>query len=138
MFEFKGTRDFSEGLAAVSVKEKWGFIAPSGVMLIAARFDDAREFSEGLAAIRVGQLWGFINKQGQIVVEPAYSKVSSFSEGLAKVNGGYIDKTGRIVLKGLDGTDFVQGLAHVNVRPGIAGYADKTGKIVVEYQAPKP
>ena len=136
VFEFESTRDFSEGLAAVAIKGKWGFVDPSGSIVIDTQFDEVREFSEGLAAVRVGNVWGFIDKQGGVAIEPAYSVVTSFSDGLAKVNGDYIDKIGRYVLR-LDGSVFVQGLAHVAVRPGTFGYVDKTGKIVFQYQAPK-
>jgi hypothetical protein len=48
-------KDFSEGLAAVRVDGKWGFIDRTGKMTIPAQFGIAEPFSEGLAAVSVKQ-----------------------------------------------------------------------------------
>jgi hypothetical protein len=45
---------FSEGLAAVSQKDRWGYIDCSGKFAIAPQFGSARPFSNGLAAVREG------------------------------------------------------------------------------------
>jgi len=93
--------DFSEGLAAVQVDNRWGFIEKTGQAVIPPRFDMAVRFSEGLAAVKVGAKWGFIDKTGKMVISILYDSGATFSEGLAEVNlgdrWGYIDKTGKYV-----------------------------------------
>jgi hypothetical protein len=64
--------NFSEGLAAVELGEKWGYIDVTGKMAIALQFDDARDFSHGFAAVQIGKKWGFIDKTGQIVIAPQF------------------------------------------------------------------
>ena len=134
LFEFQATRDFSEGLAAVSVRGKWGYIRPDGNLAIGPNFDEALPFTEGLAAVRNGTVWGYIDPRGRFVIPPRFSEARSFSDGLARVKDGYIDKTGRQVLSGRSGSDFVQGLAHVKIGTDHYGYMDKTGKTVFEYR----
>ncbi len=66
---------FSEGLAPVSVGEKFGYIDMTGTMVIEPQFDIANPFSEGLAAV-VGDnyLWGFIDKTGTVVIPTQYEQ----------------------------------------------------------------
>jgi hypothetical protein len=52
---------FSQGLSAVKVGTKWGYINEKNQMVIKPQFQDAREFSEGLAEVRLNGKWGFIN-----------------------------------------------------------------------------
>jgi hypothetical protein len=42
-----------EGLAAVKVGEKWGYIDKVGNIVIAPKFNDADWFSEGVAAVGI-------------------------------------------------------------------------------------
>lgn len=112
------TKDFSEGMAAVSIMEngieKWGYINESGKEVTAFIYGDALPFSEGLAAARpLGKTWdafyGFINKSGKLVIPHLYpfifdtnmSEGWSFKNGKAKVYKDrrffFIDKTGKEV-----------------------------------------
>ena len=102
---FDYAKSFSDGLAGVKLKGKWGFINKTGNLVIKPRFDEVKSFSEGLAM--VGGLdyydeYGFIDKTGKFAIEPRFSYAESFSEGLAgvKLKGkwGFIDKTGNIVV----------------------------------------
>ncbi len=43
---------FSEGLAAVLVNEKWGYIDKNCNMIIEPQYADAGYFSEGLAPVK--------------------------------------------------------------------------------------
>lgn len=96
-------RDFSEGVAAVSVDgEKWGFINTSGMLVIPSKFEKAASFSEGLAKVRAEGKYGFIDKSGNWVIPPKYESVSSFRNGIASVyqkneRMGYIDLKGNFV-----------------------------------------
>jgi len=98
-------RDFSEGLAAVSIDgQKWGFINTDGKMVIAAEYEKAASFSEGLAKVRIDGKYGFIDKSGTLVIKPKFENVSNFHNGIASIflkndRMGYINKEGDYIWK---------------------------------------
>lgn len=53
----QGDGIFSDGLAAVSVNNKWGYIDKTGKVVIPPQFDAAFAFSEGLARVNIGGQW---------------------------------------------------------------------------------
>ncbi|UCC44990.1 MAG: WG repeat-containing protein, partial [Candidatus Zixiibacteriota bacterium] len=93
---------FAEGLAAVLIDGKMGFIDDSGEVAIEPAYDFAQDFSEGLAAVSVDGLIGFIDPSGQMVIEPRFDFAESFSEGLAAARDeeliGFIDSSGQMVI----------------------------------------
>ncbi len=64
--KFKFAMDFSEGLAAAAIDEKFGFINTKGVFVIAPKFDDAWDFKGGLANVKIGESNAYIDKTGKI------------------------------------------------------------------------
>jgi len=64
--------NFSEGLAAVTLGDKWGYVDKDGRMVIATLFDDARDFAAGLAAVKLDKKWGFIDKSGKVIIAPQF------------------------------------------------------------------
>lgn len=59
---------FSEGLAAVRYKRKWGFIDTKGQFVIPPQYDDVdKSFQKGIARVFVGQKAFCIGKTGNIV-----------------------------------------------------------------------
>jgi len=112
--QFDDAYRFSEGLAAVKIGDKWGFIDKTGKLVIPPQFESISEsyenearsfksFSEGLAAVKLGEnKWGYIDKTGKFVIPPKFASVTSFSEGVARVwignKSGYIDKTGKFII----------------------------------------
>ena len=63
---------FSEGIAAVKIKNHYGFIDKRGDVVIEPKYDDACGFSDGLAAVKVGKKYGFIDHTGRMVIEPQF------------------------------------------------------------------
>jgi hypothetical protein len=139
---------FSEGLAAVSVGDrwtgKWGFVDRTGVIVVQPQFELAGWFSEGLAFVVKDGKRGFIDRKGEMVIEPAFELAQWFSEGLAPVRPpggkwGYIDRTGRFVIPPQFDTawPFNEGLAEVQkleLTPKVVEKCyciDKTGKTVI-------
>jgi len=64
---------FSEGLAAVKVGDKWGFVDTTGRMAIEPQFDFAAPFFDGLALVQMGTedaKRGYIDKTGSYVWKP--------------------------------------------------------------------
>lgn len=152
--------DFSQGLAAVVIDNKIGFINSNGKFVIAPEFSAAGQFVDGLAPAvpsvtncRVLK-YGYIDTNGKFVIEPKFDRAEEFSEGLAAVkidddNGdgkwGYIDKSGKYIIPpkfpdALGGARyFHEGLAAVNIPDaksvnGLAGYIDRTGEFVIPPQ----
>ena len=135
-FKYDKVQDFSEGLAAVKLKGKWGCINNSGKEVVPLKYNDIFNFHEGLARVKLKGKWGFMDKSGKEVVPPKYDNVWDFEEGLAgvKLKGkwGFIDKSGKEVVppKYDDVEKFKEGLAGVKLN-GKWGYINKSGKEVV-------
>ncbi len=156
--QFDFVFDFSNGLAAVEIGGKWGFIDKSGKIVLQAIYESTHlAFSEDLIGVSVGDgtnsLWGFIDKQGQMIIRPQFDDVGPFKEGLAafRVGGGkngwdakgnpigrmgYIDKEGKVVIhpKFHRTYEFSEGLAVFHEKKsagGKYGYVDRNGKIVI-------
>ena len=75
--QYEAADDFSEGLAAVKIKGRWGYIDKAGRTVIKPQFDNAEKFIEGIAAVSVGWANGDVPQ--------------------TKAKGGYIDRTGKYV-----------------------------------------
>ena len=74
--QFDEVLRFTEGLAAVKLGRKWGFISRMGQMMIKPQFDKAIRFSEGLAAVQIDGQWGFIDRTGKIIVKPQFKSAN--------------------------------------------------------------
>ena len=108
--KYESANSFSDGLAAVQLNNKWGFVNKTGKEVTPLKYDDVANsssssdflkegsFSEGLAAVQLNKKWGFVNKTGKEVTPLKYDFVGLFSEGLTKVklkgNWGFVDKEG--------------------------------------------
>jgi WG containing repeat len=142
-------------LAAVQIRDKWGFMDKSGALVIAPQFIDVGDFSEGLAAAEVpidqsketpcplsehstytvAKKFGYIDRAGRMIIAPQWEYAGAFVGGLAGVSmcdkASLIDKTGRAHIDTqFDAVaPFVGALARVNVG-SLIGYIDKTGKVI--------
>jgi hypothetical protein len=101
---FDWAYDFHEGLAAVEVGDKVGYIRRDGTFAIPPVHKRASgiDFAEGLVAIRVKGKAGFMDRKGKIVIQPKYDNAYAFSNGLAPVElegkWGYVDKAGNLAI----------------------------------------
>jgi hypothetical protein len=120
--------------------QKWGYKNPLGGVVIPPKYDSAGPFYEGLAGVEVGNLWGFIDEKGVMVIRPSFGGYFGdlrFSEGRCQVDGGYIDKTGKNILKpGLRATgNFSDGLAPViDNQTQKWGYVNPRGNLAIPCQ----
>ena len=102
--DFPDAFEFSEGLAAVDVGKKVGYIGRNGKFVLQPKYHGASgiNFSEGLVAFRIEMNVGFMDAKGRIVIQPFYDDACPFSEGRAPVrlgySWGYIDKNGTEVI----------------------------------------
>lgn len=75
--------DFSEGLAAISKNDKYGFIDTKGKVVIEPKYEWASSFSNGLAIVSAEGLYGAIDKQGKTVIPFEYQALANFHDGFA-------------------------------------------------------
>ena len=141
--QFESVRDFADGLAAVQINGKWGYIDKTGNRVIQPQFDKINDFSEGLALVWIaGQNWNYINKTGNFITKWGFTEKNAdeFSQGLARAcivrTCGYIDQTGNFAIgrrfRGA-GTFSKEGLAGVVINDKW-GYIDNTGNLVIPPQ----
>jgi len=134
---------YSEGLAAVKLNSKWGYIDENKKLVIPIQYKYADPFSEGIASVYLNK-FGCIDKTGKVVIAFQYDGIGKFREGLAwvqqvqneKLKWGYIDKTGKEVIPlkyDLVSFNFNEGLAAV-LLDGKYGYIDKTGREIITIQ----
>lgn len=99
---------FSEGLAAVSLLNSWGYIDAKGKIKIKCQFEKAYAFDQkGFAKVGYHGHCGFINKKGKWLIEPKFDwwGLGAFSSNnLAKARfeegkSFFINRQGDIVLK---------------------------------------
>ena len=141
--KYDAVGNFSEGMAAVMLDGKWGFIDKTGKEVIPPIYSDVKDFSDGLAPVRGGQVEtftiGFIDKTGKTII-PQTQWIAGFSEGLALIrrDGKYcfIDTSGdvAITLTYDNARSFSEGMAAVRIgdsETGKWGFIDKTGAEVV-------
>ena len=63
--KYSSVQDFNEGLAAIKIKDKWGFIDKSGTLVIEYKYDYINAFDGGLASVSIGDgIYAFIDKNG--------------------------------------------------------------------------
>jgi S-layer homology domain/WG containing repeat len=129
---------FAEGLAAVEVNGKYGYVDVAGNAVIAPQFEEVGAFSQGLAPVKVGEQWGYIDRTGNIMIASQFASVAAFSHGLAAIqqNGkwGFIDRAGKLIVtpQFVEYRDFDGQLAAVKDNQNLWGYIDAAGAIVVE------
>lgn len=140
--QFSQARDFSQGLAAVSLPESplsdplFGYINSEGKLKIPPRYARADAFVGGLAGVKLDEQWGMIDQHGNEILQPVFQMICSISEDLVlvKFNGkyGYSDKSGHICISARfdEAWSFKDGRAAVRV-DGKWGYIDRSGDVVV-------
>ncbi|MBW4654457.1 MAG: WG repeat-containing protein [Kaiparowitsia implicata GSE-PSE-MK54-09C] len=147
--QFDVARDFSEGLAAVVMGDRLGYIDPSGTFEIPPMFrfdaislyqEGAYQFSEGLARVAIDHQWGYINKLGKLVIPPKFDSAENFMQGLARVElahkFGYIYPNGSFAIYPdykSAAYGFSEDMAGVEIEHRY-GYINKLGRIVIEPQ----
>lgn len=151
---------FSEGLAAASRGQKWGYINKHGDWAIPAHYTDAQEFHNNYAVVATGIAddgtaanQGVIDKKGHWVIQPKFEVLDNPSEvlmefGVRKPNfllWGIADMKGRVVVQPayVYANPFVEGYAAVCIRVAISdnndtrddwGFIDHKGTMVIPAQ----
>jgi len=105
---FQQAECFSEGLAAVMVHNRWGYIDRSGKLKIPARYISVTAFREGRAWVcdideEFDRHWSLIDEHGAHLTPFEFRSVESFHDGLAaarvKKLWGFVDRSGKWAIK---------------------------------------
>lgn len=162
VFGVEGTcSDFSEGLAAFNMNNKYGFVDVNGNKIVPPTYDEAKSFINGLAIVKKNGKYGAIDKNGKIVIPCVYDYLEDFKENLAYYRKGkqfgVVDRTNKVtVIPSINGKnqtsknwDFIVA-EYLNNRlasqlddcspyyisnNGKRGYVDKMGKMVFSITA---
>ena len=125
------------GLAAVKLNRRWGFIDKLGREVTDFKYDDIKSCSNGAVAVKLGGKWGFINSKGKEVIKPKYYEIEGHPITLAavKLGGkwGFIDSKGKeIVNPKYDDFDSNFGKQILVKLGGKWGVIDSNGKEVIK------
>lgn len=137
--EFDWVEPFSEGMAAVKMGYKWGYIDKTGKLVSRLRFDTAEPFSQGLALVRINHKYGYIDKTAKMITPLQFDYAKSFSLGMAAVKiankWGYINQTGQIIIPVQfdDAKPFSEDMAAVKIA-NKWGYINQTGQPIIQYE----
>ncbi|MGB4774978.1 MAG: WG repeat-containing protein [Daejeonella sp.] len=135
--KFNWANSFSEGLAAVLIDGKWGYINKQGQLIIEPQFTDASDFNNNIAIAGIENKRFCIDQSGKIISEE-YRRISTFYEGLADVGlkgkTGYIDLSGKLVipLKFLSAQNFSDGMGPVYIDSKQLGFINTKGEMVID------
>ena len=129
---FEQCYGFNEGMAAVDVNGKWGFIDIKGELTIPAQYTCVVPFSEGLAAVEIDDKWGAIDQAGNLVIPAGFDDAFFFDKGLAFVEQEdniysgwfFIDKQGRRHFTEAEGREFLAQEAMQATTPRSGGKAE--------------
>jgi hypothetical protein len=70
--------DFSEGLVVASKDYKFGFLDPTGKVVVPFQYDWACGFQNGLAWVGKNDKFGFIDQKGKVVIPLKYAPASDY------------------------------------------------------------
>jgi hypothetical protein len=139
-FNVKG---FVDGLIAIKVGEKWGYLNFHGKLAIPAKYDAANEFNDGFATAKSGIDYVVIDKNGnESRIEGAgIIEVKKFSESFAPYRDrnkqyGFVDNKGGIAIKAQFESVgyFSDGLAWAKTAGKQVGYINTKGDWVIQPQ----
>jgi len=146
---FSFVRDFSEGLAAVMLEDRLGYIDQAGrfmipplleVDMLSLYREGAYQFTEGLARISIDRQWGYMDPAGKLLIPPQFDGAEGFSNGLARVEVeqryGYINKRGKFAIAPTfesASPTFSEDMAAVEIDHKY-GYVNRQGAVVIRPQ----
>ncbi len=88
---FDRAMPFSEGLAAVSISGRFGYVDERGNVVIEPRFDLGGDFIHGLAEVVIDKKAGVINNKGEIIVQPMFNRaIPLTNEVIVATEGAWV------------------------------------------------
>ena len=139
MFDDAATNFSEDGLAAVCLNGKWGYIDLQGDYYIEPMYDTQFILNADYSAVCLNGKYGFIDQTTKLVITPQFDNArSTFHQGVVAVelNGkwGYIDYNGNIVIDyqfDNAGNFFDDGYAVIELND-LYGVINKKGEFIIE------
>jgi len=78
---YDGVQNFSESLAAFSLRKKWGFLNHDDQIIIQPAYEEVGNFINGLSIVKQKGLYGILSKQGQLVLQCRYKSIQKLASG---------------------------------------------------------
>ncbi|WP_433708996.1 WG repeat-containing protein [Paenibacillus illinoisensis] len=117
--DYNDVQAFSEGLAAVKINQKWGYVSNKGDIKISAQYEEANLFQMGSAVVRKNGKYGLIGTRGEAILSTKYDEIVPLIERnnymnnrvekvttknplyrvKLKKNYGIVDSNGKIVME---------------------------------------
>ena len=99
---FDALGNYSNGLIAAKMDDKWGFIDLSGKIVITYKYDEVKSFSKNRALVKLNRKWGLIDKEEHLILPIAYEKLISLSNQFYKAKQGnkwgLVNRNGELIL----------------------------------------
>jgi hypothetical protein len=140
--EFDRAEPFSEGLAAVAVGGRLGFISRDGRMSVEPQYAEASSFTEGLALVRDKRGFGYIKSNGDFATDGRYLFGGSFRHGLAPVRTeagwGIVDHRGQALVAPEYDATLPLGTGRIAAMKGgkyFVGSLEQTGNVAFKMSA---
>lgn len=138
---FEAALPMCEGLGAVCLDGKWGYVNAQGEMAIDAQYEDARSFAQGMAAVKQNGAFHFITPDGAQAFDGSFEDAGAFSSGVAKAAAGgqygFVDAQGQWVVEAsYDQVEDFHSHLHIAAveRDGKWGVIDAAGKEILKLQ----
>ena len=84
-YQFEGVASFKEGLAAVMVEGRYGFIDQTGKLITPPKLGEVTSYHQGLAEVWVDGKAGVIDRSGKFVAEPQFRRAIPFTSSVLLV-----------------------------------------------------
>jgi hypothetical protein len=115
---FTDGQSFSEGLAAVKVGDRFGYMSTGGELAIQPQFTRASPFADGLAVVETTDAWGVINADGVWLVQLTLLQPATAQAGALTAVTTTVTTTGTGTLTGTVATTGTGALTDTGAAPG--------------------
>lgn len=136
-----GAKGFQEGLLAVQVNKKWGYLNTSGKIAIPLKYDYVTAFESGFATASIGTKFFVLDTKGTelVIATPGILEVKHFSEGFAPIKSadkkfGFINSKGEMAIQPQFASVgyFVGGYAWAKTMDDKVGFINTKGEWVIK------
>ena len=131
---------FKNGVVAVKLNDKWGYINSKGKTVLDFKYDYAYNFSDNnLALVSENGKFGYINKKGEYIIDLLYEDASPYFDGMAicKKDGKYgaINSYGNTSIEfEFDNISKFCGNYAIATKNNKMGIIDKGGKTIIDFE----
>ena len=100
---YDGALPYSEDMAAVKLRGRWGYINKWEHLVVQPHYDTCSVFENGLANVSIDGKFGIINTKGEMIIQPDFEMISRTPFGnyvvtSAQMKQGLADEKGKILL----------------------------------------